>query len=52
MLPSYLDYIFEHLRQKARFRPELSSKFCQLWAQPGPNPARKAKGPTYNSNDL
>ena len=30
MLPSYLDYIFVHLRQKARLRPELSQSFCQL----------------------
>ena len=30
MLPSYFDYIFMHLRQKARLRPELSPKFCQL----------------------
>ena len=30
MLPSYFDYIFVHLRQKARLRPELSPKFCQL----------------------
>ena len=30
MLPSYLDYIFEYLRQKARLRPELSRKFCQF----------------------
>ena len=27
MLPSYFDYIFVHLRQKARLRPELSPKF-------------------------
>ena len=47
MLPSYFDYIFVHLRQKARLRPELSPKFCQLKAQtqpePGPNPTRKAR---------
>ena len=30
MLPSYFDYIFVYLRQKARLRPELSLKFCQL----------------------
>ena len=30
MLPSYFDYIFMHLREKARLRPKLSSKFCQL----------------------
>ena len=30
MLPNYFDYIFVHLRQKARLRPELSPKFCQL----------------------
>ena len=27
MLPSYFDYIFVHLRQKTRLRPELSTKF-------------------------
>ena len=27
MLPSYFDYIFVHLRQKARLRPESSPKF-------------------------
>ena len=32
MLSSYFDYIFVHLRQKARFRPKLS-----------PNPIRKAR---------
>ena len=30
MLPSYFHYIFVHLRQKARLRPELSRKFCLL----------------------
>ena len=30
MLPSYFDNIFVHLSQKARFKPELSPKFCQL----------------------
>ena len=38
MLPSYyFDYIFVHLGQKARLRPELSPKF---WSTLGPNPAR------------
>ena len=47
MLPSHFVYIFVHLRQTARLRPELSPKFCQLWAQtrpepgPNPNPTRK-----------
>ena len=27
MLPSYIDYIFVHLKQKERLRPELSPKF-------------------------
>ena len=27
---SYFYYIFVHLRQKARLRPELSLKFCHL----------------------
>ena len=40
MLPSYFDYIFVHLRQKARLRPELSPKFLSTL---GPNPTRKAQ---------
>ena len=40
MLPSYADYIFVHLRQKARLRPELSPKFLSTL---GPNPTRKAR---------
>ena len=40
MLPSYFDYSFVHLRQKVRFRPELSSKFLSTL---GPNPNRKAR---------
>ena len=49
MLPSYFDYIFVHLRQKARLRPELSPKFLSTL---GPNPARtrpEKPSPTYNS---
>ena len=30
MLLNYFDYIFVQLRQKARLRPELSPKICQL----------------------
>ena len=37
--PSYFDYIFVHLKQKARFRPDLSPKFLST---SGPNPTRKA----------
>ena len=37
ILPSYFDYIFVHLRQKARLKPELSPKFLSTL---GPNPAR------------
>ena len=40
MLPSYFDYIFGHLRQKARLRPELSPKLVSTL---GPNPTRKAR---------
>ena len=40
MLPSYFDYIFVHLRQKVRLRPELSPKFLST---SGPNPTRKAR---------
>ena len=51
MLQNYFDYIFVHLRQKARLRLELSPKFLSAL---GPNPAgtqtRPEKpGPTYNS---
>ena len=48
MLPSYFDYIFEHLRQKARLRLELSPKFLSTLG-PNPAPTRPEKpGPTYN----
>ena len=40
MLPNYFDYIFVHLRQKVRPRPELSPKFLSTL---GPNPTRKAQ---------
>ena len=37
MLPDYFDYIFVHLRQKVRLRPESSPK---LLSSLSPNPAR------------
>ena len=40
LLPSYFDYIFVHLKQKVRLRPELSPKFLSTL---GPNPTRKAR---------
>ena len=40
MLPSYFDYIFVRVRQKARLRPDLSPKFLSTL---GPNPTRKAR---------
>ena len=40
MLLSYIDYIFVHLRQKARIWPELSPKFLSTL---GPHPTRKAR---------
>ena len=43
MLPNYFDYIFVHLRQKSRRRPELSSKFVNFKPELGPNPTRKAR---------
>ena len=49
MLPSYFDYIFVHLKQKVRLKPELSPKFLSAL---GLDPARtrpKKPGPTYNS---
>ena len=45
MFLSYFDYIFAHIRQKVRPRPELSPKFCQLLARTRP----EMPGPTYNS---
>ena len=47
MLPNYFDYIFAHLRQKARLRPELSPKFLSTL---GLNPTQKE--PTYNSEPI
>ena len=38
MLPSYFDYIFVHLRQKVRLRPEIFVKF-----RPDPNPKSPAR---------
>ena len=40
MLPGYFDYIFVHLRQKARLKPKLSPK---LLSTLGPNPTQKAR---------
>ena len=40
MLPSYFKYIFVHVRQNPRLRPELSPKFLSSL---GPNPTRKAR---------
>ena len=40
MLPSFFDYIFVHLRQKARLRPVLNPNFSSTL---GPNPIRKAR---------
>ena len=42
MLPSHFDYIFVHVRQKTRLRPELSPKFCQLQARIRPKPDPKS----------
>ena len=39
MFSNYFDYIFVHLRQKVRLRPELSLKFLSTF---GPNLTRKA----------
>ena len=49
MLLNYFDYIFVHLRQKVRLRPELNQKFLSTL---GPNPAQtrpEKADPTYNS---
>ena len=48
MLPSYIDYIFVHLKQKERLRPELSPKFLSTLGQ---NPNRKAR-PGLNSSQV
>ena len=50
MLQSYFDYIFVHLRQKVRLRPELSPKFLStLGSNPARTRARPEKpAPTYN----
>ena len=40
MLPSYFEYIFEHLRQKVRLRSELSPKFLSTLS---PHPTQKAR---------
>ena len=48
MLSSYLNdyrYVFVHLKQKARLRPDLSSKFLSTLARTQP----EKPGPTYNS---
>ena len=39
-LLKYFDYIFVHLKQKVRLRPELSPAFLSIL---GPNPTRKAR---------
>ena len=46
MLPSYFDYIFVHLRQKALPRPDLSPKFL---SRLGPNPDRTRTKPDPKS---
>ena len=44
MLPNYFNYIFVHLRQKARLRLELSPKiFFKFRPETGPNPIRKTR---------
>ena len=52
MLPSYFDYTFLHLRQKAHLRPELSPRFLSTL---GPNAVRtrpEKPGRTYNSDTM
>ena len=36
-------YIFVHLEQNVRLRPELSPKFCQLYARTRPEPDLKTR---------
>ena len=49
LLPSYFDYIFVHLRQKARLRSDLNPKFLSTL---GPNPNRKARSDLQLCNAL
>ena len=42
MLPGYYDYIFVHLRQKARLTPEFNLKFLSTLS-PNPKPTQKAR---------
>ena len=44
-LPSYFDYIFVHLKQKARLGLDLNPKFLSLQARTRP----EKPGSTYNS---
>ena len=46
MLPSYFDYIFVHLRQKAHLKPELSPKFVVNF-RPEPDPQSPARLTTF-----
>ena len=41
MLRSYFDYIFVHLRQKARLRPEKARRFVNF--KPEPDPKSQAR---------
>ena len=45
MLPNYFEYIFVHLRNKARLRPELSPKFLSTLAPTRPEPEPDPKSP-------
>ena len=42
MLSSYFNYIFVHLKRKARLRPDLSPKFLSTSGQ-NPNPTQKVR---------
>ena len=44
MLPFYFNYIFVHLRQKIRLRPDLNPKFLTtLCSKPEPDPKSQAQ---------
>ena len=51
MLPSYFDYIFVHLGQKVRLRPELSPNFFLTLGtnSPEPDPKSPARLATLSS---
>ena len=52
ILLSYFDYIFVHLRQTARLRPELSPKFLSTLGLNSARTRPEKPGPTYKSGSM